>query len=210
MKKLFAIIALAAIGVTGLYATEFDQWFKVEWPNVSGGGTHTQILDANMKGLKDTSILIPLPIGPGGQMGAFDICVDADSGSTGAVQADVDSIFYLVYLVPIGQALAQGSLINADTCFEAEFADSGATGVFHYKAYEDTNWYSIPLPPPDTAGGSAALRMYGSNKYAAKYAYMQLVVRVTDSTSIGNTVWIRFRSRAAGWGVSGAVGYNKK
>lgn len=204
MKKLFTILSLVIAASCIFGAVLLDMPYRVRWSN---GGY--MISDASMTGLQDTSELIALP----SSFYSMDVWLVTDTGATGIAAADNDSCFLIGYLCWPGGSTANWALLGGDTLFEAEFADSGyntsALNV-RYKHYADTFFHPIIIPPPDTAGGSAALRGYGTTKtYAFKYPYLRFKTRVTDSTGMdGTELYIRFNSMPEL--ITGAVGLNKK
>lgn len=203
MKKLFTILTIAVAVSFMLGAVLLDVPYRVRWSN--GGYV---ISDASMTGLQDTSELIALPAG----FYSMDVWLVTDTGATGIAAADNDSCFLIGYLCWPGGSTANWALLGGDTIFDAAYADSGyntsALNV-RYKHYADTFFRPIVIPPPDTAGGSAALRGYGASIFYYKYPYIRFKTRVTDSTGMdGTELYIRFNSQPEL--ITGAVGLNKK
>lgn len=209
MKKLTIASLALFFGVSVIaFAVSLDEWTEVEW-NYNSRKQYTRLNDGNMAGLQDSSILYRIPDGAGELV----VTVFGDTGSTSILIADNDSFLLWANLIPYGGTYANAVLFDgvADSLIAAADADSfGSWGLGFKTTYvPDTFFYPIYLPPPDTAGGSAALRLYGQRE-PIDNAYIGFRVRVTDSTGIGgNTrVYFKFVSRANSWDVSGHKGYS--
>lgn len=216
MKKLLSIIliALAFAGIAIAQTPVLDQIYEIPWLG-EGGRLHYILTDANMSGYKDTSAIIPIPPGTG----SMDFWVDADSSSqdsAGVAEDDQDSIFYIGYLVPVGQDHASWVILGGDTLIELAQADSGATGKWHWNQVIDSFWYPIIVAFADSTKNDHTLHDFGgTNLYGRKYQAVQFVVRmggvggvVSDTGAIHNRAFLRFNSRQNSWGISGFSNFN--
>lgn len=200
MKKLISIIliALAFAGVAFAQTPALDQIYMIPWIS-SNRGVHYVLTDKEMAGYKDTSVAITIPRGTR----SMDFWVDADSSlqdSAGVIEADTDSIFYIGYMVPVGQNHASW-VIAGDTLIETAQADSGATGMWHWAQLADTFWTQFIYPPSDSAATPRAVG--AGNLYGRKYEAIQFVVRlggvdgvISDTGSIANRAFLRFNSQS--------------
>lgn len=216
MKKLLSIILIALVfaGAVMAQTPVLDQIYEIPWLG-EGGRVYYILTDANMKGYKDTSVTIPIPPGTG----SMDFWVDADSSSqdsAGVIEADSDSIFYIGYLIPVGQGTASWVILGGDTLIELHQADSGATGKWHWNEVIDSFWYPVIAAFADTLKNDHILHSFGeTNLYGRKYEAVQFLVRlggvggvISDTGSIHNRAFLRFNSRQNSWGISGFSNFN--
>ena len=193
MKRLLYIeIGIVALTVITFAAktVPLDTWTQVQWGATVASAT---INDASMGGLQDTSYyeyLIPLGTN------TMDVISIPDTGITGIVEADAESLFVWMLLLAKDQLIGKGVLAT-DTIFDLATADSGFTTVcgIHYKHFGDTCFNEF------VTNDSSGITKYtgGGNLWASKYESVKFRCRITaDSTGAdGTRVLFRFNSYGA-------------